>query len=68
MTMGNQGTGQLARLQLELQQACSEPEWSACRPGHIARVVSEYTCARFAGVSARPGRRPTQASLFGSED
>jgi hypothetical protein len=68
MTTGNQRMGQLARFQVALQQARAEPEWSACRPGHIARVVSEYVCARFAGASARPERRPTQTSLFGSED
>lgn len=68
MTTGNQRTGQLTRFHVALQQACAEPEWSACRPGHIARVVSEYVCARFAGASARPERRQTQVSLFGSED
>ena len=68
MTTGNQRIGQLTRFHVALQQACAEPEWSACRPGHIARIVSEHLCARFAGVSAWPERRPTQASLFGSED
>lgn len=68
MTTGNQRMGQLTRFNLALQQARAEPEWSACRPGHIARVVSEYVCARFAGASAWPDRRQTQISLFGSED
>lgn len=68
MTTGNQRTGQLARFHVALQQACAEPEWSVCRRGHIARVVGEYMCARFAGARARPERRQTQVSLFGSED
>ena len=68
MTTGNQRTGRLARFQLELRQACAEPEWSACRRGHIARVVSELVCARFASASAAAERRPTQVPLFGSED
>jgi hypothetical protein len=68
MTTGNQRAGRLGRFQLELRQACAEPEWSACRPGHIARVVSELVCARFAGASTRPEHRQTQVSLFGSED
>lgn len=68
MTTGIQHTGQLTRFHLALQQACAEPEWSACRPGHIARVVSEYGCARFASASTRTECRQTQTSLFGSED
>jgi hypothetical protein len=68
MTTGNQRMGHLTRFHVALQQACAEPEWSACRPGRIARVVSEYVCARFAGASACPERRQTQISLFGTED
>lgn len=68
MTTGNQGTRRLAHFHLELQQACAAPEWSVCRPGHIARVVSEYVCTRFASARARQERRQTQVSLFGSED
>ena len=68
MTSGKQRTGQLTRFHVALQQARAAPAWSACRQGHIARVVSEYVCARFAGASARPERRQTQIPLFGSED
>ena len=47
MTTGIQHTGQPTRFHVALQRARAEPEWSVCRPGHIARVVSEYVCARF---------------------
>ena len=68
MKTGDRRAGRLARMQLELRRACAEPEWSACRTGHIARVVSELVCARFANASARPERRQTQVSLFDPED
>jgi hypothetical protein len=68
MTTSDRRAGRLARMQLELRRACSEPAWSACRTGHIARVVSELVCARFANASARPECRLTQVSLFDSEE
>ena len=37
----DQLTGKYARLQTELAEAYSAPEWSACRGGHIDRIASE---------------------------
>lgn len=67
MTAGDRRTGRMARMQLELRRACAEPEWSSCRPGHIARVACELVCTTAANVKAQPERRQTQVSLFGSE-
>ena len=37
----DQLTGKYARLRAELAEAYAEPEWSACRSGHIDRIAGE---------------------------
>ncbi len=52
----DQLTGKYARLRHELAEAYAEPDWSACRSGHIDRIAKELVETERALASSRVPR------------
>ncbi len=54
----DQLSGKYARLRTELAEAYAEPEWSACRTGHIDRIANELLETERALASGGAQRYP----------